>query len=230
MKHKFAAAALALSLALSCAAGCSDTKKSTPKNGGTAVSGSGGSAQGNQGSVSDSMELMRQKYADVPDIDGGPFIKISDTTVSAGEIAEVTVSVRGAQQKWNMCGIHITYPDVLECQLRNEEDLVPKYKVGDACELNMGFEARDWRRNLHDELIKKHLRSVFFATIFKENDGLDGDIATFYFKVPDNAQPGAVYKLGYYYMESDMFRNFENDMSFEKFAFEHLTEGSITVK
>ena len=230
MKLKIAAAALILSLSLSWTAGCSDSKTGKVSVSGSSAAVSESSGQGSNGSSSDSMELMRKKYADVPDIDGGPFIKISDTTASAGEIAEVTVSVQGAANKWNMCGIHITYPDVLECQLKNEEDLTAKYKLGDACELNMGFVAMDWRRNLADELVSKHLRSVFFTTMFKDNDGLDGDIATFFFRVPDNAQPGAVYKIGFYYMESDMFRNFENDMSFEKFAFEHLTEGSITIK
>ena len=49
-------------------------------------------------------------------------------------------------------------------------------------------------------------------------------------KVPDDAQPGTVYKLGFYYKDSDMFRNAENDLPFEKYAFEHFQNGSITIR
>ena len=88
----------------------------------------------------------------------------------------------------------------------------------------------DWQRNLAPELVRDKKRSVFFTTMFQDNNGKDGDIASFFFKIPDDAQPGTVYDLGYYYMDSDMFRNLENDMSLEKYAFEHLEGGSITVR
>ena len=180
--------------------------------------------------MSESMELMHIKFHDIPDAESGPVIKMSNTEAKPGEIADVTVSVTGADQKWSMCGIHITYPDVLECQLMDQEELTVKYKLGKATELNSGFVAMDWQKNLPDELVRNKQRSVFFTTLFSENSGQDGDIATFYFKVPTDAQPGTVYPLSYFYMESDLFRNFENDMSFEKYAFEHLENGSITVR
>lgn len=184
--------------------------------------------------ISESMELMQLKFQDVPAASSGPVIKISDTEAKPGEIAEVTVSVTGADQKWNMCGIHITYPDVLECQIKDQEDLTAEYKAGKAIEYNSAFVAMDWQKNLAEELVRKKQRSVFFTTMFEGNMGQDGDIATFFFKVPEDAQPGTVYKLSYYYKSDnvsvDMFRNEENDMSFEKYAFEHLKNGSITVR
>ena len=226
MKRSFAAAAAALLAAALCLTGCSN------KIGSSVVSSSEAeiSSDTPTAAESESMALMRKKYADVKDAQSGPVIKISDTEASPGEIAEVTVTVSNAEGNWNMCGIHITYPDLLECQLANEEKLLAKYHLGPAAEESSGFVAMDWRYNLDEELIAKKQRSLFFTTMFTDGSGLDGDIATFYFKVPDNAVPGAVYQLGYYYMESDMFRNPSNDASLEKYAFEHLVGGSITVK
>lgn len=232
MKLKLAALAAAMLMAGGCAAGCRDSNK-VKKNetqSTTAADTSEPVTNENGEEMSESMELMRIKFQDVPAAESGPVIKISDTEAKPGEIAEVTVSVTGADQKWNMCGIHITYPDVLECQLLDQDDLTAKYKLGKATELNSGFIAMDWQKNLADELIRKKQRSVFFTTLFTENGGQDGDIATFFFKVPNDAQPGTVYPLSYFYMESDLFRNYENDMSFEKYAFEHLENGSITVR
>ena len=88
----------------------------------------------------------------------------------------------------------------------------------------------DWQNNLADELIRNNNRSLFFTAIFGDKPGTDGDIATFYFKVPDDAMPGTVYDLGYFFMDSDMFRDIDDDLSFEKYAFEHLQNGSITVR
>lgn len=180
--------------------------------------------------LSESMELMYVKFRDVPALESGPVIKISDTTAKPGEIAEVTVSLTGADNQWNMCGIHITYPDVLECQLSNAEELYALYEPGDAVRNNAGFVAMDWEDNLAPEMVREHNKSLFFTTMFMDTKGHDGDIATFYFKVPDDAQPGTVYKLSYYYMDSDMFRDEQSDMSFEKYAFEHLQDGSITIR
>ena len=182
------------------------------------------------GEISESMELMRIKYADVPDLESGPVLSLSNTTAKPGEMAEVTVSVSGADQQWNMCGIHFTYPDVLECKIANDEDLEADYEPGAAISANAGFVAMDWQRNLSDELVRNHQRSVFFTTMFINNSGKDGDIATFFFKIPEDAQPGTVYDLGFYYMDSDMFSNSESDPAFEKYAFEHMQGGSITVR
>ena len=102
--------------------------------------------------------------------------------------------------------------------------------VGKAIAGNSGFVAMDWRKNLDDELVSAHRQSFFFTTMFTEPHGGDGDIATFFLKVPDDAQPGTVYNIGFYYKDSDMFRDLEGDLAFEKYAFTHMTGGTITVR
>lgn len=229
MKLKISAVIMTLIMSAACMTGCLEESSSSSATN-TDVNAEASTDNGSDDEMTESMELMRVKFKDIPEAESGPVIKISDTSVKPGEIAEVTVSVTGADLKWNMCGIHITYPEVLECQLLDEEQLIAKYKLGTATEFNSGFVAMDWQYNLADELVRAHNRSLFITTMFQDNNGQDGDIATFFFKVPDDAAPGTVYDLGYYYMDSDMFRNLENDMSFEKYAFEHLQGGSITVR
>ncbi len=185
---------------------------------------------GSNGEITESMELMKLKYADVPEIESGPELKIADVTAKPGDIAAVTVSVKGTGDNWNNCGIHITYPNVLQCQLEDEETRDVKYEPGPAIKKNAGFVAMEWQDNLDEELVRNHERSLFFTAIFWDSSGTDGDIATFYFKVPDDAKPGTVYDLGYFFMDSDMFRNVNDDISYEKYTFEHLQGGSITVR
>ncbi|WP_019680026.1 hypothetical protein [Ruminococcus flavefaciens] len=236
MKHKFSAALLALVISAS-VTGCLDSGKSSSKVAEiptqatvSATEGETAAEEGGSAEISESMELMRLKYADTPALESGPVIKLSNTSAKPGEMAEVTVSITGAEKKWNMCGIHITYPEVLKCKLADEEELMADFEPGEAIKANAGFIAMDWQKNLAPELERDHKRSVFFTTMFTDNGGKDGNIVTFFFKIPDDAQPGTVYDLGYYYMDTDMFRNQENDMSFEKYAFEHLEGGSITVR
>ncbi len=233
MKRKLSAVIFTFVMAAACMTGCLEDKKSSSTESETTTASESVTEAVTDESgeeISESMELMRVKFKDIPEAESGPVIKISDTSAKPGEIAKVTVSVTGAENKWNMCGIHITYPDVLQCQIENEEDLTAKYELGEATKRNAGFVAMDWQRNLAPELVRDKKRSVFFTTMFQDNNGMDGDIVSFFFKIPDDAQPGTVYDLGYYYMDSDMFRNLENDMSLEKYAFEHLEGGSITVR
>ena len=235
MKRKITAALIALAAAAAVMTGCSSSGKSSstakPAETTAAVSGETQPSADNGGDeMSESMELMRIKYKDVPELSEGPVLKISETFAKPGEMAEVTVSLTGAQDQWTMCGIHMTYPDVLECKIEDPTDLSAAYTPGGAIKANSGFIAMDWQKNLDPELVREHEKSLFFTTMFVDNKGSDGDIATFFFKVPDDAQQGTVYKLGFYYKESDMFRNADNDMSFEKYAFEHLQGGSITVR
>ena len=200
MKRKFAAAVAAMLIAAVGTTGCLDSgkvKKSEPQPTTAASVEPVTNEDGDE--VSESMELMRIKFQDVPDIESGPVIKISDTEAKPGGTAEVTVSVTGADKKWNMCGIHITYPDVLKCRLLDEDELTADYELGAATEKCAAFVAMDWEQNLAEELIRKKQRSLFFTASFKENSGKDGDIATFFFKVPDDAMPGTVYKLGFFF-------------------------------
>ncbi len=182
--------------------------------------------------IPDSKKAMEEKFKDVPDADEGALISISNTTAKAGETAEITVSVKNADLKWNMCGMHLTYPEELKCMYPEGEKTMPEFEKGEAVKHNTGIIVMEWKKenNLPEELINKHLGSLFFTVTFNKNDGQDGDIITLYLKVPEDAESGTVYPIDFYYMESDIFKNFENDPSFEKYAFEHTQAGSITVE
>lgn len=181
---------------------------------------------------SDSRTVLENNFKDVPDVDKGPVLSISNTTAKAGEIAEVTVSVEGADLNWNNSGIHLTYPDVLKCVYQENDDKFLKYKVGIASEFNTGVVAMEWKKenNPPEELVKQNLGTSFFTVMFKGNDGQDGEIITLYLEIPEDAESGTVYPLDFYYRDSDMFINTQNDKSFEKYAFTHTKAGSITVE
>ncbi|MDE5771770.1 MAG: hypothetical protein K2I06_09125 [Ruminococcus sp.] len=182
--------------------------------------------------ILDSETAMKNKFKDVPTVENGPLISVNNVTAKAGETAEVTVSVKGADLNWSMCGIHLTYPNELKCVLEDEETYSVEFTKGAASEYNTGFISLQcvWQNGIPEELVRKNLGALFFTVMFKGNRGLDGDIATFYFDVPEDAESGTVYPIGFFYMDTDMFRNLDGDLSLEKYAFEHLQEGSITVE
>lgn len=175
-------------------------------------------------------EAPKGRFDDVPDLEDGPHLFISETTAKPGDIAEVTISVENANLKWNMCGLHIVYPDVLECQMFNEEDRLVKVKKGEAVDYATGSVCMLWRDNLTDEMKEKKQKSVFFTAVLDNNNGQDGAIATYFFKVPEDAVSGTVYPIDYYYQDTDIFSNQEKDPAFEKYAFKNWTGGSITVE
>ncbi|MBR4362543.1 MAG: hypothetical protein IKP42_07385 [Ruminococcus sp.] len=165
----------------------------------------------------------------------GPKLSFSNVEAAPGERVGVTLSVSGAEKNWSMCGIHVTYGEELECIVKNEAEGYIDYKLGSASEFSTGSVGMIWTNKLAKELTDNHLGALFFTEIFDGNDGLDGDIATFYFRVPSDAKPGTVYPIGIYYMppteqREDMFRNAAGDLSLEKYAFENWVGGSVTVK
>lgn len=162
--------------------------------------------------------------------DHGAHLYIDNTTAKAGEYAEVTLYVEDAEENWNMCGIHITYPNVLTVDMIDEEERTVKYKRGEASDFSSASLCKLWVSNLPDELTSQNLGSFFFTEVFDGNQGLDGAIATFYLKIPDDAESGTVYPIGFYYLDSDLFINAENDLSLQQYAFENWTDGSITVE
>ncbi|MDE6678263.1 MAG: hypothetical protein K2K02_04405 [Ruminococcus sp.] len=180
----------------------------------------------------ESRAVMKEKYKDVPEVSEGAVISVSNTTAKAGEIAEVTVSLEGKDVKWNMCGMHLAYPEELKCIYPEDEEIMLEFEQGEAVKRNTGLIVMEWKKenNPPAELVNKKLGSLFFTVTFNKDDGKDGDILTVYFKVPENAKSGTVYPIDFYYMESDIFRNLDNDPSFEKYAFEHTQAGSITVE
>lgn len=182
--------------------------------------------------IPDSAEAMEKNFKDVQPAEKGPVISVGNTTAKAGEVAEITVSVEGADLNWSNCGIHLTYPEELKCVYKKFDNKYLKYKQGVASEYNTGIIAMEWKKenNPPEELVKQHLGTMFFTVMFNGNDGQDGEILTLYLEIPEDAESGTVYPIDFYYMPTDMFRNTEGDMSLEKYAFEHTKAGSVTVE
>lgn len=173
-----------------------------------------------------------QSATEVVAAEDGPRVYIGNTTAKAGEYAEVTLYVENAEKNWSFCGLHITYPDVLEPKMfefGDEENLVD-YSRGEASKYSSGATAMLWTENVPEEITSKNLDCFFFAEMFSDDYGLDGDIATFQLKIPEDAESGTVYPIGFYYMDTDTFQNMEGDLSLQKYTFENLKEGSITVE
>lgn len=162
----------------------------------------------------------------------GPRVYIGNTTAKAGEYAEVTLYVENAEQNWCFCGIHVTFPDVLEVKMLElgDDDSLVDYRKGEASKYSSGATAMLWTQNMPEELTSNNLGCFFFAEMFADNYGLDGDIATFQLKIPEDAESGTVYPIGFYYMKTDTFQNKSGDLSLEKYTFENLRGGSITVE
>ena len=174
-------------------------------------------------------EMLADKFKGVTASSFGPKLKISDTKVKAGEIAEVTLSVSETNESWNACGLHLTFPSELKCVHKSADTQDVKFRLGDASEGSGGSIALEWEENLPEELTSKGLGSIFFTTIFAEN-GFDGDIATFYFEVPQDAQPGTVYPFGFYYLTNDIFKSVDGDDAYQLFAFTNWQGGTVTVE
>lgn len=160
----------------------------------------------------------------------GPRLSIKDATAAPGEIAEVTIAIENAKAAWSMCGFHITYPNVLKPEMIDAEQRMVMKKTGDASEYNVGSVAMEWQENLPDDLTSENLGSIFFTETFEGNHGLDGDVVTFFLKIPEDAVSGTEYPVGFYYLDGDIFQNKEKDKSMEKYVFENWKGGKITVK
>ncbi|MBD5160188.1 MAG: hypothetical protein HDT23_08120 [Ruminococcus sp.] len=210
---------------------CSEKNNSAPEvNSGIVMS--TGDYDSDTINLPESKKAMEQNFKDVPDSDNGPLISIGNVTAKAGEIAEVKVYVEGADLNWSSCGIHLTYPDILQCVYPENDNMFLKYKAGVASEFNTGIVAMEWKKESTPpaELTENGLGTMFFTVMFSGNTGQDGEILTLYLKVPEDAESGTVYPVGFYYLATDMFRNTDNDSSFEKYAFEHMKAGTITVE
>lgn len=160
----------------------------------------------------------------------GPRLSVRDTEAAAGEIAEVTIVIENAELSWNMCGFHITYPNVLKPEMLDAEARLVRKKNGDASEYNVGSTAMEWQDNLPPELADNNLGSIFFTEIFEDDHGLNGDVVTFFLKVPDDAVSGTEYPIDFFYLDGDVFSNKAGDASVEKYVFENWKGGKITVK
>ena len=231
MKFKILAVVAVLCLSMfSCSEKSIDSYSSPEESSGIAVNTF--DSDGDTIHLPDSQKAMDENFKDVPDADEGPLISVGNTVAKAGEIAEVKVYVEGADLNWSNCGIHLTYPDVLECVYRENDNMFLKYKAGVASEFNTGIVAMEWKKESTPpaELTAKGFGTMFFTVMFSGNNGQDGEIITLYLKVPEDAESGTVYPVGFYYLGTDMFSNLDNDSSLEKYAFEHMKSGTITVE
>ena len=214
-----AAAALTMAVTL---AGCSSKSSS-----------SSGSKEKTAADMYISREAFSKEYSGIEDAGKGPVLSIESTTAKAGDIAKVSVCVDTPDKNWSACGLHISYSDELECQLSDDGESV-KCTVGEACGANPLTSSMEWQNELPEDIAAAGRKMFFFAAVLGEADGTSGKIATFYFKVPENAESGTVYDLNYYYYSSDvsrdMFSAADGDASYEKYAFSHCTGGMITVE
>lgn len=209
---------LIASLMLACTAalcGCSDKK--------------GGSGSSVSEDDDDSFILKYSSTADetaVPESGAQPQLKLSQSYGKPGETVEVTMSITGADGKWGMCGVHFSYPQELKCKMK--EGKTADYKAGEAMQ-NLNSTAAVWTENRTEKMVQEKLYSLFIAAIGTNNEGLDGDIATFYLTIPEDAALGTVYPLEFFEVEGDMFLDNQQDAQLQGYAFSHWQNGSITV-
>lgn len=180
--------------------------------------------------LSESQKAFNEKYKDVPDDEEGPILSISNTTAPAGGRAEVTVSVKNAADKWNVCGLHVSYPEELDCVNAHEEGNEAEYDLGEAAENASFSSAMEWQGERSEDMEDKKIGAFFFTAGFAKRGGGDGDIVTFYLDVPENAESGTVYPIEFYFFDGDIFTDLSQNRSMEKYAFSHWESGSVTVE
>lgn len=156
-----------------------------------------------------------------------PVLKIESAEGKAGETVGVTVSLSGADGKWSASGIHFAYDERLTAAKDELNQLM--YEKGNAVDSMTDFIAVDWVDNRTDELINDKQNSIFFCSIGEDGSGNDGDIATFNFIIPQDAEVGTVYDLNFFYMDNDMFTNAAKEEEMQKYAVQNWINGSITV-
>lgn len=184
-------------------------------------------------SASESSEIKKataptDEYEGVPDLEEGPFLTIKDTEAAAGEIAAVTVSVKSDDKSWSICALHLSYPEELEC-VKNDSGNV-KMTLGEAYSNADIHLASEWQGEVPKEETEKGNRIVFFNISFIEDNGGSGDIATLYFRLPDDAKSGDVYEIDFFDDDTNVFTDSEYNKAIEKYALSHCSGGKITVK
>lgn len=166
----------------------------------------------------------------VPASGAAPVLSVSSVTGAPGETVEVTASLSGADKQWAMCGVHMTYDERLTCIADESDPKTPKFTRGEAVNNITGFITMlqvDEDRNQY--LIDQKQNAVFFAAVDSVDNGADGDIVTYSFKIPDDAESGTVYDIGFYYREGDMFLGADKDEAMQDYAFSHWQGGTVTV-
>ena len=168
--------------------------------------------------------------AKLPESGATPVLSLSSAEGAAGETVEITMSVEGADNKWCSSGIHVIYDENLVCVPSEADPETPSHKKGPAVEEMTACIAKLWTENLIPELADNNKHSVFFCSVAEGDKGRDGDIVTFEFRIPEDAQSGTVYDIEFFFREGDMFSNSASEQDFQDYAFSNWENGSITVK
>lgn len=171
-----------------------------------------------------------ESKAALPKSGATPVLSLSNAEGMPGETVEITLSVNGADNKWCSSGIHIIYDESLVCVPSEADPEAPSYKKGPAVEEMLACIAKLWTEDLLPELEQDNKHSVFFCSAGEGDCGKDGDIATFSFVIPENAESGKVYDIEFFYREGDMFANSASEQDFQDYAFSNWENGSIKVK
>lgn len=183
-----------------------------------------------EGIESDTVQVVTEAPVVIEAAEDGPRLYIKDASASPGEEVEITMAVENSEKKWTSCGIHVTYPDFLECVMLDADEGFIEYELKEASQRNTGSVGMLWKDGLPEQLASKNLGCVFFTEVFGGNNfGGEGDIVTFKFKVPEDAQPGT-YPLGFYYRDTDTFIDAAQDQSMQKYVFENWREGTLTIE
>jgi len=154
-------------------------------------------------------------------------ISYSDLDHENGTVVTAGYSVQGLDESFSSTGVHITYDNRLKIKI-NETTKKPEYIRGDAGKyLNFSISVCDI--NSLPEFAESGSDMIFVATAFSDNSGINGTIAYFNFIVPPEAQPGDVYKLGFWIKDTDMFTSQYHDFIIQDEVFSNLNEGYIMI-
>lgn len=184
---------------------------------------------------SSSVSSVLSESSDFSDSEEKPVLKISETEISYSELdhrngtyVPVEYSVSGLKNGWASSGIHIAYDNRLEV----EKDFTdcPAFEKGDASENMFYMVTISWQgENPPDEIPDKTMDNFSVITADSDNNGDNGVIAKFNFKVPADANAGDVYRIEFFRYNTDCFRNTDNDSAMEEYAFNNWQNGYIKI-
>ncbi|MDE5946785.1 MAG: hypothetical protein K2G63_05750 [Oscillospiraceae bacterium] len=147
----------------------------------------------------------------------------------AGEIVELQYNVSGTQG-WCSSGIHFTYDSRLELEFRPDGRIL--FEKGDAGLDIRGYEVRPVNPDFFPYKIDgldENENCIFIATSSNGDYGYDGTIATFYFKVPEDAKAGTRYDFEFIYFENDMFTDRSRNQDMQDYAFANWNGGTVII-
>ncbi|MDE5584546.1 MAG: hypothetical protein K2J08_12690 [Ruminococcus sp.] len=145
-------------------------------------------------------------------------LSIYSDKATAGMTVPVNIIVTGASNKYASTGLHVFYDERLT--LAEKSDGSPNIISGSAIgALEYDFTELD--------------SGIFLTTSGKENTGLDGQMWTIFFTLPEDMQTGDKFPITIEYVEEDTFTNAENDKNGQlmgAYLFtQGISDGSISI-